>query len=48
MKKDINKRFKEKKTVPVVYFSSQSEQGLVELKDELWKQLNAKDDAFDY
>src|ERR1017187_208391 len=49
LKKDINKKFKEKKTVPVVYFSSQTGQGLVELKDELWKQLNSKeDDKFDY
>ncbi len=49
LKKDINKRFKEKKSTPVVYFSSQTGQGLVELKDELWKQLNSKvDDKFDY
>ncbi|MBK7182264.1 MAG: GTPase ObgE [Bacteroidetes bacterium] len=49
MKKDINKRFKEKKTVPVNYISSQSGQGLVELKDEIWKQLNTNDDkAFEY
>lgn len=49
LKKDINKRFKEKKTIPVIYFSSQTGQGLVELKDELWKQLNSKvDDKFDY
>lgn len=49
LKKDINKRFKEKKTVPLIYFSSQTGQGLVELKDELWKQLNSKEDAgFEY
>lgn len=48
LKKDMNKRFKEKKTVPVMYFSSQSGKGLVQLKDELWKQLNAKDNSFDY
>ncbi len=49
MKKDINKRFKEKKSVPVHYISSQSGQGIVELKDEIWKQLNAKDvHSFDY
>lgn len=50
LKKDLNKRFKEKKSVPVVYFSAQTGQGLVELKDELWKQLNNKKDAggFDY
>ncbi len=48
MKKDMNKKFKEKKTVPVMYFSSQSGKGLVQLKDELWKQLNEKDNGFDY
>ena len=48
MKKDMDKKFKEKKTVPVMYFSSQSGKGLVQLKDELWKQLNAKDNSFDY
>lgn len=48
LKKDINKRFKEKKVVPVVYFSSQTGQGLIELKDELWKQLNSKEIGFDY
>ena len=48
MKKDINKRFKEKTTVPVMFFSSQSGMGLVQLKDELWKQLNSNDNGFDY
>ncbi len=49
LKKDMNKRFKEKKTVPIHYISSQTGQGMVELKDELWKQLNAIDDkSFDY
>lgn len=50
LKKDLNKRFKEKKTVPVLYFSSQTGKGLVELKDEIWKQLNNKqyDKGFDY
>ncbi|MGZ4079389.1 MAG: Obg family GTPase, partial [Bacteroidia bacterium] len=48
LKKDINKRFKEKATVPVLFFSSQSGQGLVQLKDELWKQLNSSDNGFDY
>lgn len=48
MKKEMNKKFKEKQTVPVMYFSSQSGKGLVQLKDELWKQLNAKDNGFDY
>lgn len=40
LKKDINKRFKEKKFVDVVYFSSHTQKGLVELKDVLWKNLN--------
>jgi GTP-binding protein len=48
LKKDMNKRFKEKKTVPVLYFSAQTGQGLTQLKDELWKQLNAKDNVFEY
>jgi GTP-binding protein len=48
MKKDMNKRFKEKKTVPVMYFSSQTGFGLTQLKDELWKQLNDKGEVFDY
>ncbi len=48
MKKDMNKKFKEKQSVPIMYFSSQSGKGLVQLKDELWKQLNAKDNTFDY
>ena len=48
MKKDLNKRFKEKKTVPIHYISSQSGQGIVALKDELWKQLNSKENVFDY
>lgn len=50
LKKEINKRFKEKKSVPVIYFSAQTGQGIVELKDELWKQLNTKKDkgGFDY
>lgn len=48
MKKDMNKRFKDKKTIPVIYFSSQTGQGIVELKDEIWKQLNAKEHTFDY
>lgn len=48
VKKDMNKRFKEKKTVPVIYFSSHTEQGLTQLKDELWKQLNSSENTFDY
>jgi len=38
--KDLKKRFKEKK-VPVVYFSSQTQMGLAELKDLLWKKINS-------
>lgn len=48
LKKDINKRFKEKATVPVHYISAQSGQGITELKDEIWKQINSKDNTFDY
>jgi GTP-binding protein len=48
MKKDINKRFKDKKTIPVVYFSSHTGQGITELKDEIWKQLNSQEHTFDY
>lgn len=48
LKKDMSKRFRDKKTVPVHYISAQSGQGIVELKDEIWKQLNEKDKAFDY
>lgn len=48
LKKDMSKRFKEKKTVPVHYISAQSGQGIVELKDEIWKQLNDQGKAFDY
>jgi GTP-binding protein len=40
MKKDMNKRFKEKKTVPFLFFSSQSGKGLTELKDLIWERLN--------
>jgi GTPase len=48
IKKDMNKRFKEKATVPVHYISAQSGQGITELKDEIWKQLNSKENSFDY
>lgn len=48
LKKDINKRFKQKKSVPILYFSSHTTQGLTELKDELWKQLNSAENTFDY
>ncbi len=39
VQKDMKKKFKEKK-VPVVYFSSHTQFGLVELKDTLWKAIN--------
>ncbi len=39
MKDDIESRFKELSSVPVVYFSSHTQQGMVELKDKLWAQL---------
>ncbi|MBN8703466.1 MAG: GTPase ObgE [Bacteroidetes bacterium] len=39
IKKDLKKRFKDKK-VPIVFFSSHTQKGLVELKDILWKELN--------
>lgn len=48
MKKDINKRFKDKANVPVHYISSQTGQGITELKDEIWKQINSKENAFEY
>jgi GTPase len=48
LKKDMSKRFREKKTVPLHFISAQSGQGIVELKDEIWKQLNSKENAFDY
>ena len=41
--KDVNKKFKDKKNVPVVLFSSQAQKGITELKDVLWKQLNNRD-----
>lgn len=40
IKKDLNKKFPDKKTVPVVYFSSHTTKGVTELKDVLWKQMN--------
>lgn len=39
VKKDLKKKFKDKK-VPVVYFSSHTQEGLQELKDLLWKAIN--------
>ena len=41
IKKEMKKKFKEKK-VPVVYFSSHTQMGLVELKDILWKIIEPK------
>jgi GTP-binding protein len=40
MKKDLNKRFKDKKTVPFLFFSSQTGQGITEMKDLIWERLN--------
>ena len=40
-KKDMKKKFKEKK-VPLMYFSSHTQMGLVELKDLLWKTINSQ------
>jgi GTPase len=40
LKADLKKRLKGKNAIPVVYFSSQTQTGLMALKDELWKQLN--------
>jgi hypothetical protein len=48
MKKDIHKRFKEKKSVPVIYFSSHTTAGLTKLKDELWRLLNSQENGFEY
>jgi len=39
IKKEMKKKFKENK-IPVVYFSSHTQNGLIELKDVLWKKLN--------
>jgi GTPase len=41
IKKEIKKKLKEKKT-PVVYFSSHTHNGLIELKDSLWKIIDEK------
>ena len=43
IKKDLNKKFPDKKEVPVVYFSSHTTKGVTELKDVLWKQMNEYD-----
>lgn len=40
IKKDLTKKFPDKKTVPIVYFSSHTTKGVTELKDVLWKQMN--------
>ncbi|HEX8516072.1 MAG TPA: GTPase ObgE [Bacteroidia bacterium] len=47
LQKDMKKRFKDK-TIPLHYISAQSGQGIVTLKDEIWKQLNSKENSFDY
>ena len=39
-KKELNKKFSHRKTVPVTFFSAHTGQGLQNLKDVLWKQLN--------
>ena len=48
LKKELNKKFPHKKEVPLAFFSSQTEKGLVELKDMLWKQLNNAPFEFEY
>lgn len=40
IKKDLEKTFPKQKNIPVVFFSSHTEKGLVQLKDILWKQMN--------
>ncbi|MBI3501678.1 MAG: GTPase ObgE [Bacteroidetes bacterium] len=40
LKKELKKKFKEKK-IPVVYFSSHTQMGLIELKEVLWKSINS-------
>jgi GTPase len=40
IKKDLNKKFPDKKEVPIVYFSSHTTKGITELKDLLWRLLN--------
>ncbi|MEK6616703.1 MAG: GTPase ObgE, partial [Bacteroidota bacterium] len=39
LQKDMKKKFKEK-NISVVYFSSHTQKGLIELKDVLWKKLD--------
>jgi len=48
MKKEISKKMKGANALPVVYFSSHTTIGITELKDELWKMMNAKEHEFDY
>lgn len=43
IKKDLAKKFPDKKTVPIVYFSSHTTKGITELKDVLWRQMNEYD-----
>ncbi|HVA97828.1 MAG TPA: GTPase ObgE [Bacteroidia bacterium] len=40
LKKETKKKFPDKKEVPIVYISSQAQQGIKELKDVLWEQMN--------
>lgn len=39
LKKEMKKKFREKNP-PVIYFSSHTQKGLLELKDEIWKAIN--------
>ena len=39
LQKEVSKNFKEKKKVPVVFFSSHAEKGVTRLKDIIWKSL---------
>jgi GTP-binding protein len=45
LQKEVKKKFKEK-DVPIVFFSSQSEKGITELKDTVWRMIN--DFSFNY
>ncbi|MEW6469557.1 MAG: GTPase ObgE [Bacteroidota bacterium] len=40
LRREVKKKFREK-DVPVVFFSSHSEKGIMELKDTIWKQLHS-------
>lgn len=43
IRKDLSKKFPDKKEVPIVYFSSHTTKGITELKDVLWRQMNEYD-----